>query len=897
MELEAFERTPLRSEEGKRAYQDIIERGPLGAMFRRADLRLRPAKGGSRFAAYSDQSFFAHALNVATVAGVLYEAGCMHQEAAPDERGLRIALAAGAFHDFNKAYDRRPDLANVLWEKSDDLLALLGDYLDGDKAAAETVCHYALQTEKGTAWDARQFPTFLPGLRGTLLAHALGAADALSGHHVDPDDPRTYDAEVRKRLRESPLLPPIRVLALTRMPQSALAYEARNVLFDWIAKDGWLLHESETFVSWVGPPLTPEVARALAPKLANRTAGELKDAFDKSPPSHISLRIEWTTQYAPDAAVVKAWIDHFGGRLVFWSGNWGVRHRQKLQADFGAAIVYEPSKTRVRVEVPREDDPVAGSEHHAARLRTQWLIAHTIHERLKPRVALPSQPPEGYDLHGVTGSLNATVAGIFAARGKAPTPEAYDALCGQIASLLAGARRATQDPTEAFFLRYVGVETGALAHARTGKACIYCGVAATTKVSEAAVFGIKPTTWAPRKKGVQSESAGGVICDLCVLENQVRHRMSLKSGVSPREKEFVSLHLHVADLAVASDWHAFAKLVESSRVKGRRLLIIPKGGLPEGAEESEALAGIGAPLRGHLSLRIPKPKGTPSASETLVHLWRLRDFLEVIHLTGFKMHVSPLFLSPQAKREQFAWENAPAWMAALMRRVRRGDASGEHVASLRIDHIERARACVEALLQTGNLVGGSQGHRTLVSQVLVQPLALYLYPDNRPSRSIPSQTNTDVLGEIFVTRETTNAIRKIADPYVRFNRKEQHWANSHWTWATRDYLDLRERFQGKPDEERHSMVVGTFLQNVTRRNPFLRDDDAMRLVEDFAAAIEAYVRDLCRGKHPTNLDRRGLIAGVAYWCQKDYRTIHPKKDDAAKDGPTTTLTPQEAPPA
>ena len=109
MKLKA-RKTPFLSEAGENAFLALLNDGPLARIFSNEKLRLAPAKGSSRFrkdfskyANIYDQTYFAHSLNVSITAGILFEAAVYKlSNEHPTEREIRIVLAAGSIHDFNK---------------------------------------------------------------------------------------------------------------------------------------------------------------------------------------------------------------------------------------------------------------------------------------------------------------------------------------------------------------------------------------------------------------------------------------------------------------------------------------------------------------------------------------------------------------------------------------------------------------------------------------------------------------------------------------------------------------------------------------------------------------------------------------------------------------------------
>lgn len=881
MKLEVRE-APLRTEAGKAAYLDALEEsGPLGRIFQDERLRLAPAKGAEafrtqgRFARVFDQTYFAHALNVSVTAGILYEAATpATDEGAPSEREMRIVLAAGALHDFDKltTLSRGRRLHVALREHEPEARRLVEGYVE--PAEVESVLHLALSAEGSDRVHASGYATVLSPRRASLAAWCLQLADRLAGNGSDPNDPERYRATVEDFRAQFPRtrfaqVPEIQVQAFALIPQPSLARAARRRFLDWIRSHGTLLHETERYVSWIGPRPEAKEVESLDEALWDDVRPRPEVAFHKAGISHNAVRTSWTRFVDPTPETVAAWIDHHGGRLVVWQGDWGVRHVHALAQDFPGVFRHDAPKNRVLVQLP-EDDPDGPEDARRARRLARLVIAHCIRQTLSQTRALPPHVPAGYDVEGLQGVMGATVPGILWARAERDDPAAFGRVVADVARLLAQQRGQARDPTKGILRALVG--EAAVPHmAPTGESCIYCGAAAADEVEDALVFGLKPTAWSPRKKGVQRETHTGRICDACTLENVLRDQMVRQAEAPASDKGHLTVHVHAADLVCNVRWDRFKPLLQGERAdpEGRTLVLFPKG------KKGTKLIGQLVPLSGHVSVPMPKPAAGGTTSETLAHLYRLRDCLGFVRDTGFKLHVSPLGLVPSQERAQFRWVNAPAWMGLLglaevhVDRLLDGDKGGR-----RVPHALRV---VEALLRAGHEAGGSQGHRSFISHLVRNPLSVYDLSDKERPPSQDPDHFLNVLEDAYVPADQQDALTRAALAYIHFNARGS-WSNNTWTWATRDYLALRDKYGPKGPGERLSgpqrvLLVGDLRASAERKWKSAPTEK----IEEFVDAMEEYLATFRGGRVVSGEDRRVLINAVSHLARKNYRTVFPKE--------------------
>lgn len=880
MKIEAHE-APFRTEAGKAAYLDALEDGgPLGRIFKDPFLRLAPAKGAEafrsqgRFARVFDQTYFAHALNVSVTGSILYEAATAAEEGGSDGREMRIVLAAGALHDFDKltTLSRGRSLHVALREHEGEARRLVEGYVEPHEV--ESVLHLALSAEGSDRVHASGYATVLSPRRATLAAWCLQLADRLAGNGSDPNDAERYRKTVEDFRTQFPrtrfaLVPEIQVQAFALIPQPSLARAARRRFLDWIRSNGTLLHETERYVSWIGRRPQEKEVESLDEALWEDVRPPPEVAFDKAGISHNAVRTSWTRFVDPTPETVEAWIDHHGGRLVVWQGDWGVRHVHALARDFPGVFHHDAPKKRVLVQLP-EDDPDAREPARRVRRLARLVVAHCIRQTLSETRALPPHVPAEYDVKDMKGVMGATVPGILWARAERDDVEAFGRVVADVARLLAQRRGGARNPAKGILRALVG-EAIPPQMARTGESCIYCGAAAADMVEDALVFGLKPTAWGPRKKGVQRETHTGRICEPCVLENVLRDQMARRAEAPASDKGHLTVHVHAADLVCNVRWDQFKPLLQGERAdsEGRALILFPKG------KKGTKLVGQLVPLSGHVSVPMPKPAASGTTSETLAHLYRLRDCLAFVRDTGFKLHVSPLGLVPSQERAQFRWINAPAWVGLLglaevhVDRLLDGEKNGR-----RVPHALRV---VEALLRAGHEAGGSQGHRSFISHIVRDPLSVYDLSDKERPVSQDPDHFLNVLEDAYVPAEQQDALTRAALAYIHFNVRGS-WSNNTWTWATREYLSLRDKYGPKSPGERLSgsqrvLLVGDLRASAERKWKAAPTEK----IEEFVDEMEAFLSTFRGGRAVTGEDRRVLINAISHLARKNYRTVFPKE--------------------
>lgn len=875
---------PLETEAGKNAFLRLVNDGPLARIFADERLRLTPAKGARRFreddkrqGSLYDQTYFFHALNVATTAGILFECATQeHRDGAATDPEMRTVMAAGALHDFNKLpFSQDCSVARSLEQARSDAERLLGDYVE--QGYIETVFHLAIDTEAGTSRDASEYALSMSPRRATLAALCLQLADQLVGSDADPNDPEGYKAKIQRfrdqheGFRE---LPDIHVQPFVLVPQLMLAREARNLFIEWIREHGTLLHESERYVSWIGEKPAPANLAQLAEGLWTRIKPEPEAAFDMTgyQGNRSRVRDDWTAFLVPTPEIVDRWIEHGKNRLLPHQGEWLDQHADQLSKDFPE--LFKPDrKGHLDLELPARDDSASSEYQHRRRL-AKLIIAHAVIQALteKGKRAPPNDSEDGYDAKSATGVMQPTAYAILWARAEARDDSAYDRACERLARLLRDRRGAWKNPVEGFVEALLG-QAPSLSAGATGSGCIYCAAASSDTVEESKVFGIQPTHWASRKEGVQHYKHG-VICSRCWIENLLRAIAARDSAASRSAGTFLTIHIHAADLVCDIRWDALTPLLNSEVAdESRRFLVL-------GPKNRRQETGLRMPLRGHYSLPIPKPAGSKEVSDTLAFLMRLRDCLAFIRHTGFKLHISPLTLVPTQQRPQFFWENPPAWMKAL-------GLAEVHVDELLTEE-KNGRSqpgkldIVKALIQVGRIPreGGQQpraAHTTLVANLALDPHSIYSF------RQEPTQ-EIDSLEAMFVSKDSINRLETIAEAYCAFNEQKtwREQSRNHWTWATRTALDVMESAfdhfgdGGLENPELRDAVVAAVWREAERKNPYAR----MEEVEKFVDALLTFLTVRYENAVPRGSQRKWLIDAIRYRCQKEYLSRVPEEQES-----------------
>jgi hypothetical protein len=876
---------PFASEAGKQAYLKFLNDGPLARIFSNDSMRLAPAKGSKKYRNsiqnypnLYEQTYFAHALNVSTTAGILFETVCsLDSNNAPTEREIRMVLAAGALHDFNKLpQSNKKTLERGLIDYRDEAISIISEYID--ESDFDSVLHLALDTESTTSKDSSSYALSLSPRKASKAALSLQLADQLVGSNINPASPETYLEVLRKfqdkhsDFKESFV---VNVQTFAFVPQPLLARKARNVFINWIRNNGTLLHESEGYVTWIGPKPSEDDFKKMDTDLGTDIKPSSKEAFDKAGYKHNSFGTAWVKFIEPTPDIVDQWIEYFGGHLVFWQGNWGIQHFNQLSKDFPGIFMFDKPSTqnpngRVRLELPEEKDESAGQEYQMRYITAKLIIAHCVMQNLQKenkgnQQRLLSIDNGPYNINELDGVMGVTVSGILNARSEHnKVKESYNNALQNISQLLKKSSPITTKPVEGYLGYLLGTNTEMPKSGQTGDACVYCGKCSQITIRSENVFGIKPTAWAPRKKGIQRENQGN-ICDLCVVENQLRNSAANESQAIMGKDDFLSVHVHAADLVCDVYWAGLKPLLQSERAdsKMQTLVLYPKA-----ARNNATSKGQIVPIRSHYSLPIPKPAGSKTTSETLVYLYRLRDSLSFIYQTGFKLHVSTIALIPAQQKAQFKWDNSPAWMNAL-------GLDEIHVDELLPTYNENCRIpsaleTVDALIKAGYAVSGSQGHRVLISQLIRNPLSLYQAAGDKIRAERIDSDYISILEDRYMNKNETNSIEKIALAYIRFNAKGE-WSNNTWTWATRQYLELRDRYQSQPDWI--SLLKGDLIASAQRKNKGAKAED----IEEYVEALETYLAQYIDGNSPIGTDQRVLINAIAYKCKQNYRKVFPKE--------------------
>lgn len=818
-------------------------------LYESEDLRLQPAKGGAEFPDHYDQTTFAHSVNVSTVGGLLYEAACLQEEREPTELEMRALLHAGAFHDLNK-FLGKTNLFEAL--RSDE--GLFEQLVGGSLPPGEwdTVRRLILQTEDTTSKEAVTFSTQIAPKLESLMAHCLNLADALSGgRDVSPNDHRQYRKIVKRKQDRWSRLPEIHILPFTVVPQSLLAENVREAFLQWIRDEGGaILHVTSTYVSWVGPSFGPEAVDDIEESFIDHVRPSLEDAFQNSTVGRYStIKPTWIRYHEPSPENVEAFIEQYLGQMLLLQGDWANDNFGLLQDEW-PHFRYDDSgggKNNVNLEVP-EIDEISTRDEEQELLNSKILIASCLAAILEGEKEIPDDVPADFDLDGLRGVTKKTAIGILRAH-KQPVDESiYMDYTERISSWLSnqGQCLVFRDSLGGFVQKVLGIAGGHSTEVATKSyGCVYCGAEAEAELGKDEAFGFGPTAWGPRKKGVQSESAQGNICSICVIESQIRQGRIDNTGVPGNAKKLLGVHLHAADLWVDSNIRTFlegalGETEENVRIQegGSMLVLIPKS---SGTDQT-------VPGSGHVSTFMPLPEGTQRTGKTLAHLYRLRDLISFASQFGFKVHVTPLQLHARHRKPFFVWENGPGWLNDL------------GFDSIRIDDIRPSLEFAEALIRVGREAGSKNGHAKVISAILQQPLEVYSWPVQSSSDS-DEPNPTDVLEREMVSDRVKKQIDEAASAFCEFNPGGQYSKNK-WTWAPREALDAFEEHWER--EDRTFRVAADLYPVAERKNEFASRDD----VEEFVYALEMYLADEHTEAPPIGRDKRSLINAVAYRAQR-----------------------------
>ncbi|MEM0111688.1 MAG: hypothetical protein QXK90_02860, partial [Candidatus Parvarchaeota archaeon] len=191
------------------------------------------------------------------------------------------------------------------------------------------------------------------------------------------------------------------------------------------------------------------------------------------------------------------------------------------------------------------------------------------------------------------------------------------------------------------------------------ESCLICGMEGELEFNETYAFGFKPTAGSGRKVSSGNYTTYK-ICGLCATEMELRMKelgegnkdnaatlqLSMGSYIHPLNPEIIERIREIAEFSVNSS--------------------LPPAGKESGAGDSVAVKFervnlVNSLTDCHQIVFLP----SPNKSDKYVQYIRIREMLNFIESTGFKIRILPVSASSVIPEEVFSMENTEPWVHAL----------------------------------------------------------------------------------------------------------------------------------------------------------------------------------------------------------------------------------------
>lgn len=828
-----------------------------------------PAKGGSfeKFSDYYDMPYFVHVLNACIVAGRVFETKMIKNGKNPEnyKKLIKLFFAAMVLHDSNKLFESgnfkaSRELKNTLILHRQEIVKLVEPYLKsvGDiEDWLPDLEYLILDTEEGSREQGGQYKTNLPRPELEEVARYLKLGDQISIGLNSKHRKNVYENTI-ERLKSFKLDEEINYLSLPEVPQTLMHLKFARLLSK-------VLEENNSRIILMSPNSIIYFGKKLDHKLMNEVSEKFyksifsidtKKYLENFAPSSNSLKFDFAKEIKPTPLVIDQFIEMYNSRIILWSGpEWRKRHSDfpKTSQDFGVQIsssFKDGIKFRLDFYDETEEDEDIKKKRNIAKLACAKRILLEFKNDSETEASITALGL--VDDFCDTIQKKTLIAIAFCKDYHDLPEETYNKLLMEISEELTKRYpidgndhyKVTSDYLLNYFLGLISLNEVNTEIPDKKDSCIQCGLPSKIGLERIYSFGYKPTDGGGKKvsKLSDSENYKGKICKLCIMENDLRKREfgNLDKGICIR----INVSDWIAPIEVSKLFNSLkAEILEDLRIDNEidNNFVIWINNSQKMQIDRHSLGFIG------------HPEGMIS------EYFLFRKLLKIIMGTGFKISVSPLFISEPTFKSMFEWENCPGWIKVL---------GYDHI---RIDQVADVRREMRFVFSIAQMSRGRDDLPDVLRSLTIGPPALVgkiwdYYAKKKKNNFWLKSNKEEIYFFLRKNMECMNLTKmeEIVDAACEIENDAPETNNDH-TRMIRIALEVYERNYGKPGvgvDDLRGMISGRIWE-IARRKPENNNKKSEEGAFRFSKALTDLLKERFGGEIPTGEKKRDIIAQFA----------------------------------
>jgi len=891
--------------------------GPLTYILREHPLAV--GKGGSSFENESDMSYFVHVLNAAVIGGSMLERYLMANNKELDalENQIRLFFSGMVLHDINKLFT--PNNSQKAWrldEVFDDhipeVLKITGTYMEkiGEpKTWLNDLKYLILITENRTSELVNRIQTSLGRQELEEIGKYLKLGDQVSSG-PKLDDPkgtsleqniddnfssRTYSfsfdiyTHVKSKLTSFISTRDdlswginLQFVKFPDVPQTLL----RQKIIDGIA-DKLIISGRRIFIRtpdsiiFEGEPIDNNFIKELSESnQITRIFRAPPEDYDKRlksfQPTNNKIPLQWAETVDSVPRALKTYVNMFYPKIMLWSKpEWREAHRDfpaKALNKWGIEVELIKDKkdeSKFKLEIKRfedsADDPdIAYKETLAKTAAAKRILLDIEYEEGDEDIAKDiGDLTDNADTIQKKTLIAMAFAGRLKEKSKEELDKEYEKLLEELSDKISEKYPYKENNVISTIQYFLGnglpdTDEKLLDIPDKKGMCIQCGRASVNDLVEVNSFGFKATSGGKRKLSRLKDDRRykGKICDLCLLENQVR-RDEFRNIANSMEKAGLAVQIFLGDFVTPAD---LSQIVQAMSDEAKKQF---DDDMNIKLSEREKIQ-----LNHHALGFLAKP------SDVKGQFFLLKKLLELVQRTGFKVHVTPLFNSERILKPFFTWENAPGWVSEL------------HWNYIRIDKVDGILSELRYILTVANMARGADDIPAVIGARVRGPgdviLKMWEYRNkgkkkiqkNKPkSFSLNEKEALDYYVELLNMKE----MESIVDAACKVVYKPPE-TNNDDRWMIDIAFEVYERgVAEKTDSMDIIKRIAGRLREKALRDPGNNPKAVETGVQEFAESFVEMIKNNYGGRVPRSESRRDIVAEFSL-------LYHIKKWDSIKKG-------------
>jgi len=879
----------------EKCFSDLFEtsdqqNGPLTQILN--NYVMTPAKGGTfeKFSEYYDMPYFVHVLNACIVAGRIFETKMIKEDKSPAnyETLIRLFFSAMVLHDSNKLFESgnyraSQELKKTLTLYRQEIVKIVEPYLKtlgNIEKWLPDLEYLILDTEEGSREQGGQYKTNLPRPELEEVARYLKLGDQISRGLNSKYRKNIYE-HIIESARSFKLEEEINYLSLPEVPQTLMHLNFVRLVSKALERNNRrIILMAPDSIIYFGKTLDHKIMREVSESFHEKIFfKDTKKYLENFAPSANSLKFDFARKIKPTPVVIDQFIEMYNSRLLLWSKpEWRKRHSDFpiISKNFGVQISSSDKKGDIKFKLDFFEETDEDEDINRKRNIAKLTCAKRILLEFKNDKETETSIKQLGLLDDFCDTiLKKTLIAIAFCKDYQDSPEEiYNKLLLEISEEMTKSypfegndeRRLTSDYLLNYFLGQISFNEISTEVPDKKDSCIQCGLPSKIGLERIYSFGYKPTDGGGKKlsKLSDSENYKGKICELCIMENELRKR------------EFGNLDNSICIRINVSDWIApidVSKLFSSLKADTLEDLKIEK------VNDNNFVVWINNSQKMRIDRHSLGFVGHPEGM--IAEYFLFRKLLNLIMGTGLKISVSPLFISEPTFKPMFEWENCPGWLKVL------------GYDYIRIDQVPGVLREMRLVLSIAQMSRGEKDIPDVLRSLTIGPPALigkiWDYYAKKKKNSFWLKNNEE---EIYFflrkNRECMNLTKmeEIVDAACDIDNNAPETNNDH-TRLIRKGLDVYERNNGKPGvdtDDLKNMISGR-IWKIARAKPKNNNRKSEEGSIRFSSALIELLMERFGGESPTGERKRDVIAqfAIMYNIEK-WRRVKSRTSEAEKTG-------------